>query len=155
MPSDKRNPAPAAPGTSSEEELAQTLRLAVTRLARRLRQEADTGVTLSMLSALATIRRSAPITLGELAAAERIQPPSITAVVARLEEAGLVARTVDDSDRRVSRLELTPAGVRLLDRSRSRKNAFLATRLRRLSSEERSKLSTAAELLDQLLEDES
>jgi DNA-binding MarR family transcriptional regulator len=155
MAPDKRTSAQAAARAVGEEELAQVLRLAVTRLARRLRQEADTGATLSMLSALATISRSAPITLGELAAAERIQPPSITAVVARLEEAGLVVRRVDDSDRRVFRLEPTPAGTRLLERSRSRKNAFLATRLRRLTGDERSTLSAAAELLDHLLGDES
>ena len=142
------------PVTGENEELAQALRLAVTRLARRLRREADAGVTPSMLAALATIARQEPITIGELALAERIQPPSATAVVARLEEAGLVARELDASDRRVSRLRPTREGTRLLERSRSRKTAFLARRLRGLGPEDRRALLRAVSLLDRLLEEE-
>jgi hypothetical protein len=70
-------------------QLAAELRLAVTRLARVLRQRADAGVTPSMLSALTSIERLGPVTLGKLAAAEQVQPPSMTAIVARLEESGM------------------------------------------------------------------
>jgi len=107
-----------------------------------------------MLSALSTIAARAPVTIGDLAAAERIQPPSATAVVGRLEEAGLVMRDVDPGDRRVVRLTLTSDGTRLLERSRSRKTAFLAKRLGHLERSERETLARAAALLDRLLEDE-
>jgi DNA-binding MarR family transcriptional regulator len=137
-----------------DDDLAQALRLAVTRLARRLRGEADTGITPSMLSALSTIGRLAPVTLGELAAAERVQPPSATAVVARLEEAGYVRRQADPADRRVVRLSLTREGNRLLERSRSRKTAFLARRLRALEPDERATLRHAVALLDRMLEEQ-
>src|SRR6266571_2029876 len=144
---------PAVPAESPDD-LAQALHLAVTRLARRLRREADTGATPSMLSALSTIAARAPVTIGDLAAAERIQPPSATAVVGRLEEAGLVMRDVDPGDRRVVRLTLTSDWTRLLERSRSRKTAFLAKRLGHLERSERETLARAAALLDRLLEDE-
>ena len=112
-----------------ETELASRLRLSVTRLARRLRQQAgaEAEVTPSQLSALSTVDRLGPITLGELAAVERVQPPTMTRIVSGLEEAGLVARKVDDNDRRIARVQTTVAGQRFLERSRSRKNAFLPT----------------------------
>ncbi|HJP64779.1 MAG TPA: MarR family transcriptional regulator [Actinomycetota bacterium] len=139
----------------SDDDLAQDLRLSVTRLARRLRREADTGASPSMLAALATIERHEPLTLTELAAHEHIQPPSATAVAARLEEARLVQREVDEADRRSSRLRVTAEGRRFLDRSRSRKTAFLASRLRRLSDGERTTLRKAVALLERLLEEQS
>jgi DNA-binding MarR family transcriptional regulator len=137
-----------------DDDVAQELRLAVTRLARRLRREADTGATPSMLAALATIERQAPLTLSELAAAEHIQPPSATAVATRLQEAGLIERKVDETDRRISRLRLSPEGRRLLDRSRSRKTAFLAGRIRRFSDGERETLRKAVALLNRVLEED-
>lgn len=135
-------------------DLASGLRLAVTRLARRLRQEgAEGGITPSQLSALATVERFGPVTLGELAAYERVQPPTMTRIVAALADAGLVTREVDADDRRVARVRVTPAGRRLLARSRRRKTAFLATRLRRLDDDERRLLERAVPLLERLLED--
>src|SRR2546423_13827260 len=97
--------ATARPTTDAE--LAARLRLAVTRLARRLRQEtqnADGDVPPSGLSALSSIERLGPLTLGELSAVERVQPPTMTKVVAGLESLGLVSRTVDPADRRVARV---------------------------------------------------
>src|SRR5881227_2139715 len=94
-------------------ELASRLRLAVTRLARRLRQQAEGEATPSQLSALASVERLGPITLGELAAVERVQPPSMTRIVARLEESGYVTRVVDPTDRRVARAGITDAGREL------------------------------------------
>lgn len=138
-------PTPQAP------ELAGRLRLAVTRLARRLRQEADAGVSLSQLSAMATLSHSGPMTLGELAAMEGVQPPSMTKIVAALEGARLVTRQTDPADRRVAWVRLSPDGERLIQRSRSRKNAFLARRLRDLSPAERATLERAAPILERLL----
>src|SRR5262249_41447673 len=98
-------PAPALPAR---------LRLAITRLARRLRQQGETAASPTQLAALATVERDGPLTLGELAAVERVQPPTITAAVGRLEQRGLVQRRIDPDDRRVARVEITPAGRRLL-----------------------------------------
>src|SRR5436190_23614497 len=80
--------------------LASALRLVVSRLARRLRQQAEPGVTASQLSVLATIDRHGSMTLSDLAQHERVTPPTITASVGRLEEAGFVARETDANDRR-------------------------------------------------------
>src|SRR5882757_1064706 len=106
-------------------ELAARLRLAVTRLSRRLRHQGETGISASQLSALATVDRSGPMTLGDLAAAEQVQPPSMTRIVSRLEEGGLVDRQACEQDRRVTRVRVTTAGRQLLQRSRTRKDAYL------------------------------
>src|SRR5438270_9763706 len=135
-------------------DLAARLRLAVTRLARRLRQQTDAEVTPSQLSALSSVDRLGPVTLGELAAVERVQPPSMTRIVAGLEDAGLVVRKVDERDRRIARVQTTVAGRRFLDRSRGRKDAFLAARIRTLDAEDRAVLARAATLLEKLLESE-
>ncbi len=97
--------APLNEPTAEITELASQLRLAVARLTRRIRQEAAaTGeeLTASTQGALASIERLGPITLGELAAVEQVQPPSMTRIVARLEEWGYVTRVVDPDDRRVA-----------------------------------------------------
>src|ERR1700737_4445557 len=98
--------------------LAPRLRLAVTRLNRRLRAEADSGLTASGMAALATIGRRGPLALGELAAVEGVKPPTMTATVAALEAEGLIARTGDEKDRRVSRVALTPRGRQRVERAR-------------------------------------
>jgi DNA-binding MarR family transcriptional regulator len=135
--------------------LAAELRLAVTRLARVLRQRAEAGVTPSMLAALTSIERLGPVTLGKLAAAEQVQPPSMTAIVGRLEEAGMVVRETDPGDRRVARVRVTPEGKRLLERTRSRKTAYLARALRTLGPEDRDVLQRAVPLLARLSEEDS
>jgi DNA-binding MarR family transcriptional regulator len=131
---------------------APRLRLVITRVARLLRQnvDVDTGLSTSLLSALATVDRSGPVTLGDLAAAERVQPPSMTRIVTQLEERGLVLRVVDDRDRRIARVQVTPKGQRLLHRSRTRKNAFLAQRLSSLTPGERRALDAALPVLERL-----
>jgi DNA-binding MarR family transcriptional regulator len=143
--------------TQSEEiaELASQLRLAIARLNRRIRQQAAaTGeeLTASSQAALATIERRGPITLGELAAVEQVQPPSMTRIVARLDEWGYVTRVVDPADRRIARVAITDAGRELLDRSRTRKEAFLAQRIGGLSAAERTALSRALPILERLQE---
>jgi DNA-binding MarR family transcriptional regulator len=124
----------------------------VTRLARRLRQQGETAASPTQLAALATIERDGPLTLGELAAVERVQPPTITAAVGRLEQRGLVQRRTDTSDRRVARVEITPLGRQLLEQSRSRKTAYLERKLTALSTDERDTLERAAAILERILE---
>jgi DNA-binding MarR family transcriptional regulator len=146
-----------ANATSAPEEavrLAASLRLAVMRLARRLRQLADEGVTLSMLSALSTVERMGPLTLGDLASAEKVQPPTMTPIVARLEAEGLIRRDADPGDRRVALITLGRRGRQLLDRNRSRKTAYLAQRLRSLTSEEREVIGRAVGLLERFVSEE-
>jgi DNA-binding MarR family transcriptional regulator len=123
----------------------------VVRTARRLRQEAGTDLSPSMTAALATISRHGPITPSELAARERIQRPTATRVLAKLEELQLVQRTPDPQDRRSSLVAATPAGSALLDELRTRKTAFLAERLERLDPEERATLDRAADILERML----
>ena len=143
--------------TAAPAELAARLRLAVTRLSRRLRQEAQGGggggISPSQLSALSSIERLGPLTLGELSAVERVQPPTMTRVVAALEEAKLVRREVDPADRRVARVRVTPGGQRFVIRTRTRKDAYLAARLRRLDPSDVAALEHAAAVLEKLLEE--
>ena len=137
-------------------ELASHLRLAVARLSRRIRQQAAaTGeeLTASSQAALASIERLGPITLGELAAVEQVQPPSMTRIVARLEEWGYASRVVDPTDRRVARAVITDAGRELLARSRTRKDAYLAQRVAELSPSEQALLARALPLLERLQDD--
>jgi DNA-binding MarR family transcriptional regulator len=101
-----------------------------------------------------TIERHGPLTPSELAARERVQRPTVTRVLARLEDSGLVTRAADPADRRSSLVSLSPAGAALLAESRTRKDAFLAARLERLDAGDRATLERAAELLERLLEDE-
>lgn len=140
--------------TSQEDtELATRLRLGIMRLARRLRQQAPEGITPSQLSALATLEGNGPLTLKDLAAAERVQPPTMTRIVAALEEAGLVVRSVDKKDRRCSNLKLTGDGKRLIARARSRKTAYLAARIGALSDSERATLAGATEILERFVKE--
>jgi DNA-binding MarR family transcriptional regulator len=130
--------------------VAGRLRLSATRLARRLRQEADTGLSPSQLSALAAIERHGPLTLGALADHEGVAPPTVSRVVARLEEQGLLLREGDPKDRRVARVGATAEGLALLAASRRRKTEWLAARLDALSPAERAHLAAALDVLDAL-----
>jgi DNA-binding MarR family transcriptional regulator len=138
----------------SDTQLASRLRLAVMRLARVLRQKAQDPITPSQLSALVSIERDGPVTLGELAALESVQPPTMTRIVAALEEDELVQREADQTDRRISRVRITALGRRLLEKNRSRKTAYLASRMRGLNAEELDVLARAAGLLERMTEDE-
>lgn len=137
-----------------EAELASRLRLVVARLARRLRRETEGDVSPSQISALSSISRLGPLTLGELSTAEGVRPPTMTRVVSCLEAAGFVARSADPADRRVAHVTVTPHGQRFLDRNRHRKDAFLASRLEALRPDDRATLARAVELLEGLAEAE-
>jgi DNA-binding MarR family transcriptional regulator len=132
-------------------ELAGHLRLVIVRTARRLRQEAGTELSPSMTAALSTVDRHGPLTPSELAARERIQRPTATRVLARLEDEGLVQRTPDPQDRRSSLVSATAAASELLAELRTRKTAFLAERLQRLDADDRAALDRAADILERML----
>ncbi len=142
---------PPAADTAADTALASTLRLSVLRLARRLRAErADTDLTLSQLSALATLGRHGALTPGELAAHERVRPPSMTRLVASLEEAGLVGRAPHPTDRRQVVLTVREPGTALLREDRRRRDAWLSQQLRELAPEDLELLRAAAAVLDRL-----
>jgi DNA-binding MarR family transcriptional regulator len=142
----------SAAGVEHAGELTSRLRMVVARMSRRLRQEANEGATPSQLAALVTIERHGPITLGDLAGHERVRPPTMTRIVAGLEETGLVRRDIDPHDRRVARVTITPDGARLLARSRTRKDAFLAALLEHLDPDELAVIERAVPILEQLVE---
>src|SRR4051794_22520938 len=121
------------------------------RLSRRLRnQRVNTSVTLTHLAALSTLKRHGPMSPGELAAHERVQPPSMTRVVVALEGMGLVTRTPHPTDGRQVVIDLTPAAEELLaDEARARE-AWLASQLQQLTREEREVLRDAAVIMDKL-----
>lgn len=137
----------AEPSTS---EAAAALRLAVARLARVLRQQAEPGLTLSQLSALSTVERAGPLSLGALADEEGVTAPTITRIVAKLDEDGLVARTHDPGDRRSTRVAITPAGRALLRARRRQRTAWLVARMDELTPADRARLLDALPVLQAL-----
>ena len=120
-------------------------------MARRLRQEAGAQLSPSQTAALATIERHGPLTPSELAERERVQRPTVTRVLARLEEAGLVERAADPADRRCSLVSISAEGSELLDALRARKDAFLSRRIDALDAADREALERAAAILERML----
>jgi DNA-binding MarR family transcriptional regulator len=140
---------------SSPTEVAGALRPVLMKLNRELRREtAAFGVTSGQAALLQIIRRSPGIGVRELAARERIAPASMSVAVARLEKAGLVRRTADPLDRRRQALWVTEEGDRILRTVRTRRTAWLAARLKRLSPESIAAVEAAIEPLSALLEDD-
>jgi len=134
--------------------LASELRTSVMRLRRRLANERDPGNDLSIASmaVLGSLFRHGDLTVGELAALERVQPPSMTRKVNGLEDSGYVARRAHESDGRVVVVALTDRGrQRVLD-DRRRRDEWLARQLRDLTPEERDVLRAAAPILKNLSE---
>jgi DNA-binding MarR family transcriptional regulator len=139
--------------TSTGTDLATRLRLGITRTARRLRQEAGSELSPTLASALATIARHGPLTPSELAVREGVQRPTATKLLARLEAPELVVRTADPEDGRSSLVAISPAGLALLLQARTRKDAYLARRLRALSAEDRATLRRATDILEAMLDE--
>jgi len=144
----------SAPIAHDSSEMAGRLRLSVTRLARRLRQEADAGLTPSQLSALAVIANHGPLSLGALAEHERLAPPSITRLVKKLAQDGLVVRTIDPVDRRIATVMTSDRGAELIAESRRRKTAWLVGGIDRLGPDDRRRLADALDVLDHLAGEE-
>ncbi|MBO0713753.1 MAG: MarR family transcriptional regulator [Acidimicrobiales bacterium] len=137
--------------TGSDGALASSLRISVMRLARRLRaQRSDDALTLSQVSVLATLERYGPLTPTDVAEHEKVQPPSITRVLAALEERGLVTRQAHPKDRRQAVVALSETGSAMMKNDRKRRDAWLSKRLVELGPEEQAILTQAAPLLEQL-----
>lgn len=135
-------------------ELPARLRLAIARTARRLRQEGGDELSPSTTAALATIENHGPLAPSALAELERIKRPTATRVLHRLEEDGLIERSADPSDGRSQVVSITRSGAALLKKLRSRKNEYLARRLRELPPEDVEVLERAAGALERLLDGE-
>jgi DNA-binding MarR family transcriptional regulator len=141
--------------TRSDAGLASALRISVSRLARRLRAERlakglEPGLSDTQLAALAALERHGDMTPGELADHEKVQPPSMTRVIAALEERGLVMRGPHATDRRQVVLTATQAGREVVQQSRRLREAWLAKRLHELTPQERATLRAAAPILEKL-----
>ncbi|MET9250471.1 MarR family winged helix-turn-helix transcriptional regulator [Nonomuraea sp. NPDC051941] len=135
----------------SDAGLASALRVSMARLTRRLRRQAAAhSLTPTQFATLAAVERHSGITPGELAELEKVQPPSMTRVIAALEERGLVSRSPHPTDRRQVTVTVTEAAEKLLKEERRRKEAWLTQRLKELSPEERSVLRQAAPILEKL-----
>ena len=130
--------------------LAGTLAVSLMRLARRLRQERDSDLTATQLSALGSIRRHGPLTIGSLAAHERVQPPSMTRTVNCLLDLGMVTREADPTDGRQVVVVLSDVGLAQLEAERRRRDAWLARRLREMDPADRETLRRAVPLLEGL-----
>ena len=136
---------------ANERSLASRLRLAVVRLNRKLRaQRTNSMVTLTQLAALSTVYKCGPLTPGELAAKEGVQPPSMTRVIAALEEMGFVTRQPHPTDGRQAIVALSEAGRVFHDAQVMAKEAWLDRRLAELTDEERELLDKAAEIIDRM-----
>ncbi|WP_328340650.1 MarR family winged helix-turn-helix transcriptional regulator [Micromonospora sp. NBC_00421] len=132
-------------------QLAPQLRDAITRLNRRVRQARPVGdLTVTQLSALTSLRLAGALTPRELADVERVQPPTMTKIVAKLEERGLVQRTPHPTDGRQVILAATEGGRAVLDQFERVRDEWLASRLAALTEDDRDTLRRAAEILQQL-----
>lgn len=146
---------PAPPALIDVADLASQVRLSVFRLGRKLRREGDADVSPTLLAALATVERHGPMTAGSLAGHEQIRKPTCTRVIVSLVERGLIERTDDPLDGRVTWVQATPAGRKVLQRVRTRHNAYLAKRMKRLSPQELATLEDAARIMERLTEEDA
>ncbi|HEY4021708.1 MAG TPA: MarR family transcriptional regulator [Pseudonocardiaceae bacterium] len=136
---------------AEERSLASRLRLAVVRLNRKLRaQRTNSTVTLTQLAALSTVAKRGPLTPGELAAKEGVQPPSMTRVIAALEEMGYVTREPHPTDGRQAIVAISEAGRAFHNAQIMAKEAWLDRRLAELTQEEQELLDKAAEIIDRM-----
>ncbi len=141
-----------SPRLASELQSVNHLRMAVMRLARRLRQQGNVGITPSQLAVLGTLARHGPMSPGQLAEAEAVQPPSMTRIVNGLAEAGMVVRQARPDDRRSAEINLSARGRRAIDSIRAHRNTWLVERLQTLSDAERNDLWRGVAAIEKLLE---
>lgn len=139
--------------TTTTNETAARLRRAITRLNRRLRYSSLGGISPAQASMLASIENLTNPSLGELAVAEQVQPPSVTRLVRTMTTAGLIICSPDPEDRRCTRVQLSALGRREIAAIRRRKTEFLEQKLRSLGAVDRRKVEELVEFLELLIED--
>jgi DNA-binding MarR family transcriptional regulator len=148
-PDGPASPGPAPPALPELIDVAR-LRTALLRLSRRLRRHEVADLTPTQLSALATVARDGPLKLGDLAAAERIAPSTLTRLVSALEERGFVERAPVPGDARASLLSVTALGTEMLERIRQETTSLLAANLRTLPADQLAALAAALPALEHL-----
>lgn len=142
-----------AAGKRTSAELASLLRPSLLRLTRLIRsQRVDISVSLTQIAAMGTLVKHGPMSAGELAAFEKVQPPSMTKVLANLEERGLVRRDAHPTDKRQAIISVTDRGRELLERERRSRDAWLSQRLSDLTADERALLRDVIPILEKLAE---
>jgi DNA-binding MarR family transcriptional regulator len=139
--------------TAQTNETAARLRRAITRLNRRLRHSSLGGISPAQASMLESIEKGTNPSLGDLAVAEQMKPPSVTRVVQSMQELGLIICTPDPDDRRCTRVQLSPLGRKEIAAIRRRKTEFLEQKLLSLSVGDQRKAQDLAAFLERLLED--
>lgn len=143
-----------SPTATVDTEQAARLRLAVGRLARQLRRRSSAGLTLTQLSALASVERLQPVRLSDLAAREGVAAPTMTRIAAHMVEAGLCERRHCPDDARAALLSTTAAGRKALRSVRAERTQLLATRLEALPADQREHLGELVTLLEALVDSE-
>jgi len=134
------------------EAVADRLHSAAIHLLRQLRKEDDaSGLSAPRLSALSVVVFGGPLTLGQLAAAEQVKPPTMTRIVTGLEKDGLVQRVGDERDRRLTRIQATARGHKVLAAGRARRIEKLAAAVRRLGGAELAELTRGVQLLEEIV----
>jgi len=149
-----RTGAAGRPTAALDEDDVTRLRFVLLRLSRRLRQESTAGITPSQLSALSIIGGIGPLTIGDLAEREQVQPPTMSRIVAALEIDGWVERAADRTDRRVSLVRVSAKGREELERVRAERNELLGARLASLDPQEMATIVAALPALERLLRDD-
>jgi DNA-binding MarR family transcriptional regulator len=140
--------------SSSITEVADRLHSAAIHMLRYLRRaDAATGLTAARASVLSVVVFGGPVTIGDLATAEQVSPPTMTKLITSLEREGLVRRVADEKDRRVVRVHATPQAARILRRGRAARVRVLAATLRALEPADLSTLGRAADILRGLEEE--
>jgi DNA-binding MarR family transcriptional regulator len=134
------------------DDVAGRLRRSMMRLTRMLRQHDDDDLSPTLASSLFTIDREGPMSLGLLATRERMTRASVTAVVDKLLRQGLIERRHDEADRRIVRVQVSAAGRRRVNARRSRRTAWLTSRLEELSAEDVARLAAASEVLERIID---
>ncbi|MFI7586492.1 MarR family winged helix-turn-helix transcriptional regulator [Spongisporangium articulatum] len=142
-------------GVIEDDEVLARLSVALGRLTRTLRRGDESGLGPGSISALATLVRSGPMRLGDLAAREGVAPPTLTRIVALLEECGYVERSPDPADRRASLVSATGAGEAVLSGVGGARRSKLAQRLAGLPAAERQRLLAAVRALELLADDDA
>ena len=133
--------------------VADEIHSAAIHLLRKLRREdSQSGLNSPRLSALSVVVFGGPVTLGDLAAAEQVRPPTMTRIVDALAELGLVTKTRNASDARSTHITATPAGRKLLIQGRERRVRALAIQIAKLNAKQQSALQDAAKILKQVIE---
>ena len=145
------NPGASESNAPDIDEVAASLRMSIARLARLLRQQDQSGMSPALNTAMVSVWKHGPLTLGHLAQHEQVTPPTVSKLVDKLEQRGFIERISDPADRRVTRVAITPAGIEQIEEIRGRRTEWLSARLRELPADDVARLHDVIEVLEHLV----